>query len=71
MSRRGGAIVAWHEVPGSAPPRECRPVGYGLIRAGVRTDSMIIGHERFQEEYLVCLGLKNTAHISIQKYLWV
>ena len=43
MSRRDGAIVAWHEVPGTAPPpQECRPVGYGLIRAGVRTDSMIM-----------------------------
>ena len=41
MSRRDGAIVAWHEVPGTAPPQKSRPVGYGLIRAGVRTDSMI------------------------------
>jgi hypothetical protein len=32
-------IVAWHEVPGTAPPQESRPVGYGMIRAGVRTDS--------------------------------
>jgi len=40
MSRRDGAIVAWHEVPGTAPPQKSRPVGYGLIRAGVRTDSM-------------------------------
>src|SRR5580700_10717786 len=41
MSRRDGAIEAWHEVPGTAPPQKSRPVGYGLIRAGVRTDSMI------------------------------
>ena len=41
MSRRDGAIVAWHEVPGTAPSKKSRPVGYGLIRAGVRTDSMI------------------------------
>src|ERR1700674_4733360 len=41
MSRRDGAIVAWHEVPGTAPPQKSRPVGYGVIRAGVRTDSMI------------------------------
>ena len=40
MSRRDGAIVAWHEVPGSAPPQKSRPVGYGLIPAGVRTRSM-------------------------------
>ena len=40
-SRRDGAIVAWHEVPGTAPPQESRPVGYGVIRAGVRTDLMI------------------------------
>src|SRR6478672_2655782 len=43
MSRRDGAIVAWHEVPGTAPPQKSRPVGYGLMRAGVRTDSMIGG----------------------------
>ena len=41
MSQRDGAIVAWHEVPGRTPPQKSRPVGYGLIRAGVRTDSMI------------------------------
>jgi hypothetical protein len=34
-------IVAWHEVPGRAHPKKSRPVGYGLIRADVRTDSMI------------------------------
>jgi branched-chain amino acid transport system ATP-binding protein len=27
MSRRDGAIVAWHEVPGTAPPQKSRPVG--------------------------------------------
>ena len=27
-------IVAWHEVPGTAPPQKSRPVGHGLIRAG-------------------------------------
>ena len=41
MSRRDGAIVAWHEVPGTPPHQKNRPVGYGVIRAGVRTDSMI------------------------------
>jgi hypothetical protein len=30
-SRRDGAIVAWHEVPGTAPPQQNRPVGYGMI----------------------------------------
>jgi hypothetical protein len=35
LSRRDGAIVAWHEVPGTSPPRENRPVGYGMILAGV------------------------------------
>jgi hypothetical protein len=37
MSRRDGAIVAWHEVPGKASPQKSRPVGYGVMRAGVRT----------------------------------
>ena len=46
MSRRDGAIIAWHEVPGTAPPQKSRPVGYGVIRAGVRTDSMIGGTDR-------------------------
>ncbi len=34
-------IVARHDVPGTAPPQKSRPVGYGMIRAGLRTDSMI------------------------------
>ena len=38
-------IVAWHEVPGTAPPQKSRPVGYGMIRAGVRTDSKIGGRK--------------------------
>src|SRR5271155_5285283 len=57
MSRRDGAIVAWHEVPGTASPQKSRPVGYGVIRAGVRTDT------NFQEQYLA-LPLRNTAPIS-------
>ena len=40
-SRRDGAIVARHEVRGKAPPQQSRPVGYGMIRAGVHTDTMI------------------------------
>ena len=47
VSRRDAAIVAWHEVPGTASPQKSRPVGYGLIRAGVRTDSTI-GATKFQ-----------------------
>jgi hypothetical protein len=38
MSRRDDAIVAWHEVPGRAPPQKIRPVGYGVILAGARTN---------------------------------
>jgi hypothetical protein len=37
LSRRYGAIVAWHEVPGTSPIQKSRPVGYGLILADVRT----------------------------------
>jgi hypothetical protein len=37
LSRRDGVIVAWHEVPGTSPTQKSRPVGYGLIVAGVRT----------------------------------
>jgi hypothetical protein len=28
---RDGPIVAWHEVPGTAPPQKNRPVGHGMI----------------------------------------
>jgi hypothetical protein len=31
-------IVAWHEVPGRTSPKKVRPVGYGVILAGVRTN---------------------------------
>jgi hypothetical protein len=37
LSRRDSMIVARHEVPGTEPPSNNRPVGYGLILAGVRT----------------------------------
>jgi hypothetical protein len=40
MSRRDGTTVAWHEVPGTAPPPKSRPVGYGVISIGVRTASI-------------------------------
>ena len=57
MSRRDGAIVAWHEVPGTVPPQKSRPVGYGVIRAGVPTDSepklcLATGLWRIQRWYL-------------------
>ena len=40
MSRRDDTTVAWHEVPGTAPSPKSRPVGYGVISSGVRTDSI-------------------------------
>ena len=71
MSRRDGAIVAWHEVPGTTPPQKSRPVGYGVIRAGMRADSgnghyieQQLEHHRtrtFQEEYLASVK-KHGAH---------
>jgi hypothetical protein len=48
QSQRDGPIVAWHEVPGTAPPQKGRPVGYDLICAGMRTNSMI-GVIRFKK----------------------
>jgi hypothetical protein len=51
MSRRDDAIVAWHEVPGTEQPERSRPVGYGLIRAGVRR-SDDWGDENFEEKHL-------------------
>ena len=70
MSRRDGAIVAWHEVPGTAPSQKRRPVGYGVMRTGVRTDSMIgvTKIRTFQEEYLAFLK-KHGAPFD-EKYLW-
>jgi hypothetical protein len=37
LSRRDGAIVAWHESAWDIANLKSRPVGYGLIPAGVRT----------------------------------
>ena len=78
MSRSNDAIVAWHEVPGTAPPKESRPVGYGVIRAAVCTDSgkghdieQQLEHHRtrtFQEEYLA-FHKKHGTHFD-EKYLW-
>ena len=67
MSRRDGAIVARREVPGTAPPQKSRPVGYGVIRAGMPTDSMI-GVTKFRIRKLK-LKLKHGAHVD-EKYLW-
>jgi hypothetical protein len=44
-SDRSLARSAW-----DTPPRKSRPVGYGLIRAGVRTDLMT--SRIFDEKYL-------------------
>ena len=55
LSRRDRLIVAWHEVPGSTPPQNSRPVGYGVIRAGVRADSMI-GSDEIRVRKLIPLG---------------
>jgi hypothetical protein len=65
MSRRDGAIVAWHEVPGKAPPQKNRPVGHGVIRADLRTDSMtgLTKFRTFQEEYLAFLK-NHVAHFA-------
>jgi hypothetical protein len=56
MSQRDGTIVAWHEVPGKAPPQQSRPVGYGVIRAGVRTDSRIAAHISTASDHTVPYG---------------
>jgi hypothetical protein len=58
-----GAIVARHEVPGKAPPRKNRPVGYGVIRAGVRA-GLMIGVIKISNTKTDYLALRNTAHIS-------
>ena len=66
LSRRDGAIVAWHEVPGTAPPKEPSRrvrsdwVGVAPIRSGVT---------KFRkEEYLAFLN-KYDAHFD-EKHLW-
>jgi hypothetical protein len=58
-------IVAWHKVPGATPPKRSRPVGDGVIRAGVRAGSMIgvMKISNTKTDYLV---LKNQAHISTE-----
>jgi hypothetical protein len=60
LSRRDGAIVSLARSAWDSATQKSRPVGYGLIRAGLRTDSMI-GVTKF--EY--------AAHFFDEKYLWV
>ena len=59
----GGAKPTF--VPTPIATQKCRPVGYGVIRAGVRTDSMI-GVTKFR---IRKLKLKHGAHVD-EKYLW-
>jgi hypothetical protein len=40
MSRRDGTIVAWHEVPGAAPPQRTVSAWADMVSIGVRTDSV-------------------------------
>ena len=40
---RDDAIVAWHEVPGRAPPQKICPLGYGVILAGLQVYARIDG----------------------------
>jgi hypothetical protein len=71
-------LQAWHEVPGTAPPQESRPVGYGVIRAGVGTDSgnghyieQQLEHHRtrtFPEVYFASVK-RHGPHFD-EKYLW-
>jgi hypothetical protein len=56
MSRTDGAIVAWHEVPGTASPQKSRPVGYGVIRAGVRIDSVWVLNPDIRERLWPYMG---------------
>src|SRR6202030_1076396 len=59
----GGAKPTF--VPTPIATQKCRPVGYGVIRAGLRTDSMI-GVTKFR---IGKLKLKHGAHVD-EKYLW-
>ena len=54
----GGAKPTFFPTP--IATRKCRPVGYGVIRAGVRTDSMI-GVTKFR---IRKLKLKHGAHVD-------
>jgi hypothetical protein len=68
MSRRDGAIVAWHEVPGTASPQKSRPGGY---EETVYYIEQQLEHHRtptVQEEYLAFLK-KHGTHFD-EKYLW-
>ena len=60
---RSLARSAWNSAT-----QKCRPVGYGVIRAGVRTDSMI-GVTKFRIQKLK-RKQKHGAHVD-EKYLWI
>ena len=76
MSRRDGAIVAWHEVPGIAPPKKSRPVGYGVIGVVVRTEGGIakqngmipkcIGGVSYHVHFVVTLPTRLTVAKAVQ-----
>jgi hypothetical protein len=63
LSRRDGAIVAWHEVPGQRHPKS-RPVGHGLIRAGVRANS--IGSDEISNTKYIASLKKHGRHLRRQ-----
>ena len=43
-------------MPGTAPTQKSRPVGYGVIRGGVRTDAMIGVTKSLSEPPKLCLA---------------
>ena len=70
LSRRDRLIVARHEVPGTAPSQKSRPVGYGLIRAGERTNSSdwMIGVTKLRKTKLKQFGRYHCSLAFLKKH---
>ena len=67
MSRRDGAIVTWHEVPGTAPPKVPSPYGNGVIHAGVCAHRFDDWSDEISNTKAFLK--KHGAHFD-EKYLW-
>jgi two-component system sensor kinase FixL len=68
ISRRDGAIVAWHEVPGTAPSHKFRPVGYGVTafrRFRKRLLAQKLARDRLRESEALFRAMANIAPVMI------
>ena len=71
MSRRDGAIVAGHVVPGTVPPQKSRPVGYGYDRCCPYRTRLQTFHNKLKldTQYSKFCGYHGTVSIGVCEYI--